>query len=372
MTRTQRGAVLIMVLWTAVMLTILVTVLAANVRLSATTAFHHRSGSQLHLDIMAAMQQAEMELMLELMPPSPDTPITLTEEGEIRTPAYRFNGQPLNLHYPGPQGIRVRIYNHAGKINLNGISRQRLQELIEHQLGPGFDPRDVQALLAAWADWHDPDDFLTPGGAEDAHYLSLDPSYRPRNSPQLESVEEIRLIRGFDTLFEGVNLEAAFSVHGSATAVNPNLASREALALLPGMNEELVEQIIAYRQQRDFQTARDVGEVVPLENMVMLSPWLGFNTATVFTVFAYPHDGGEVDVPQSSGVLRLSDNEDIRGTAQQTGAEDGARQAVMQIMEVSTFDARPRSLLLDPYGELPDTAPARVPLNTSFSRRLSD
>jgi len=318
----QRGAVLIMVLWTAVLLTILVTVLAANVRLSATTAFHHRSGSQLHLDVMAAMQQAEMELMLEHMPLPVDATFTLTEQGHTRIPAYRFNGQPLNLHYPAPDGIRVRIYNHAGKINLNGIPRQRLQELVEHRLGPNFDPREVEALLAAWADWLDPDDLLTPGGAEEEYYAALDPPYRPRNSPQLESVEEIRLIRGFDTLFEGVNLEAAFTVHGSDTTVNPNLASREALLLLPGMNEERVEQIIAWRQQQDFLTARDVGEVVPLESMMLLSSWLGFNTSTVFTVFAYP---------------------------------EGVHQAAMQIIDVQSFETRARTYQYHPYGELPDT-----------------
>lgn len=360
--RPQRGAVLIMVLWTAVMLTILVTVLAANVRLSATTAFHHSSGSQRHLDLIAAMQQAEMELMLERMPPSPDAPLTLTEQGEIRTPAYRFNGQPLNLHYPVPEGIRVRIYNHAGKINLNGISRERLQRLIEHKLGPGFDPREVQELLAAWADWHDPDDLVTPAGAEDAYYQSLEFPYRPRNSPQLESVDEIRLIRGFDALLEGVNLEAAFTIHGEEALVNPNLASREALALLPGMTEELIEQIIAYRQQRDFQTARDVGEIVPLENMVTLSSWLGFNTSTVFTIFAYPLAADEQNETQSP-LLTLSDNDDIRGTAQPAANDDSERQAVMQIVNVGTFDTRPRTLLFDPYGELPDTAPARVELS---------
>lgn len=379
--RQQRGAVLIMVLWTAVMLTILVTVLAANVRLSATTGFNHRSGSQLHLDVMAAMQQAEMELMLEHMPPPVDFALTLTEQGEIRIPAYRFNGQPLNLHYPAPEGIRVRIYNHAGKINLNGISRQRLQELIEHRLGPGFDPRDVQALLAAWVDWLDPDDLLTPGGAEDAYYQSLEPPYRPRNSPQLESVEEIRLIRGFDVLFDGVNLEAAFTIHGSGTAVNPNLASREALLLLPGMNEELTEQIIAYREQQDFRTARDVGDIIPLENMVLLSPWLGFNTSNVFTVFAYPLQSGDNDGSASSvqtgsslsaPVLTLSRNDDIRGTGQQVIGEDGVRQAAMQIIEAESFGARPRVFLYHPYGQLPDTAPAREPLRTTFTRRLSN
>lgn len=367
----QRGAVLIMVLWTAVMLTILVTVLAANVRLSATTAFNHRAGSQLHLDITAALQQAEMELMLEQMPPAPDVTVNLSEEGDIRIPAYRFNGQPLNLHYPAPDGVRVRIFNHAGKINLNGISRQRLQQLIEHRLGPAFDPREVQALLAAWADWHDPDDLLTPGGAEDAYYLALDPPYRPRNSPQLESVDEIRLIRGFDTLFDGVNLEAAFTVHGSGTTVNPNLASREALALLPGMSDDLVEQLIAYREQRDFRTARDVGDIIPLENLVLLSPWLGFDTSAVFTIFAYPVKEEQAAESATGPTFTLAANDDIRGTAQ-SATVDGARQATMQIVEAGSYDTRPRVLLYHPYGQLPDVAPARQSLRATFSRRLMD
>ena len=63
----QRGVVLIMVLWTAIVLTVLVTVLAANIRLSANTALHHRTGTQAHAQLMGAVRKAEMELMMELL-----------------------------------------------------------------------------------------------------------------------------------------------------------------------------------------------------------------------------------------------------------------------------------------------------------------
>jgi general secretion pathway protein K len=327
---TNRGAVLIMVLWTAVVLTILVAVLAANVRLSANTAFHNRSGSQEYAAIMAAMNKAEMELMMERMPLPVDHPFELSETGEIRLLAYRFNGQALSLNYPADEDLVVRIYDHAGKINLNRIQRARLQQIIEKKLGPGFNPRQVQELLAAWTDWTDLNSEMSPGGAEDQYYQSLDPPYLTRNTPELDSVEEIRLIRGFDELFRDVNLEAAFTIYGTDNAVNPNLASREALLLLPGLDEELVEQIIARREQSDFRVMREVGEIVPLEQMVELSPWLGFSTSSFYSVYVHPSASGEVT------------------------------QAHMQIMEVRSAANRARIYRVHPYARLPDSSAARV------------
>lgn len=349
----SRGAVLIMVLWTAVVLTVLVTVLATNVRLSATTAFHNKTGSRDFADVMAAMNQAEMELMLERMPVPVGQELTLTEEGEFRIPAYRFNGQPLGLHYPAGEQMVVRIYDHAGKVNLNRITRPRLQLLIENQLGPGFNPVQVQELLAAWTDWTDLNSLETPGGAEDEYYQTLDPPYTARNTPDLDSVEEIRLIRGFDELFGDINLDAAFTVYGTAAAVNPNLASREALMLLPGMDADLVEQIIAYREQRDFRTIREVGEIVPLERMVELSPWLGFNTSSFYSVYAYP---APPPLPEEeSRELRIPTSEPMPAPA-----ADTVTRAYMQILEVRRGDMRGRVYKVHPYGQLPDTARARI------------
>src|SRR5690606_1775047 len=202
----------------------------------------------------------------------------------IRTPLYRFNGQPLTLAYPADENVMVRIYNHAGKINLNGMRRQDMRLLIEHRLGgEAADPQQVQDLLAAWSDWTDPNDAPGINGAERDYYESLDPPYAPRNSPQLESVDELLLIRGFAELFAGINLEAAFTVHGNGSQVNLNYATREAMRLLPGLNDELIELILAYRELRDFQNTTAVGDIVPLESFVQLSDWIDNNSSDVYS-----------------------------------------------------------------------------------------
>lgn len=354
MIRRQRGAVMIMVLWTAVVMTILVTVLAANVRLSATTAFHNKAGNQDYAAVMATIHKAEMELMMEQMPVPAGQTLTLNEEGEFRIPAYRFNGQPLALHYVADNNMVVRIYSHAGKINLNRLERSRLQEIIEHKLGDGFDPRQVQELLAAWADWTDLNSLLTPGGAEDDYYQSLDPPYRARNYPELDTVEELRLIRGFDELFADVNLEAAFTIYGTGDRVNPNLASREALLLLPGLDAELVEEIIAHREQTDLRSPRDVGEILPLEVVVELSPWLSFNTSSFYSVYAYPAREHSADDDPDTDTDTDTDSDDSAALA------DPVQQAYMQVMEVRSFGSRARIYQVNPYARLPDTTPARV------------
>ena len=68
MTRSkQSGSVIIIVLWTAVLLTVLVTAMAGKVRLSAQTASHNRDASWEWAQLMAAVNFAEAELMLARM-----------------------------------------------------------------------------------------------------------------------------------------------------------------------------------------------------------------------------------------------------------------------------------------------------------------
>jgi general secretion pathway protein K len=330
----QRGAVLIMVLWTAVVLTVLVTVLASSIRLSANTARYHREGAQNFASIMDAMNKAEMELMMERMPQPPAVMQQQQPISEYRLPEYRFNGQPLNLHYTTEDNMLVRIYEHAGKINLSRIQRDRLQELIQHWLGENHDPRQVQELLAAWTDWTDLNDLTTPPmGAESDYYLSLDPPYQARNNPEFDSVEEIRLIRGFDELLKDVNLEAAFTVYGNARSVNPNFATREALLLLPGMDAELVEKIIALREKEDIRSMSQIRDIIPIENQGRLARWLGFNDTGFYSVYAYQEESA-----------------------------DTVTHAYMQIMQVRSYQTRARVYQVNPYARLPDTAPARVEL----------
>lgn len=350
--RRQRGSVIIIVLWTSILLTVLVTVMAGKVQLSARTAFHNQQAVTDLADVASAMAMAEMELILEQMPQPIDYVPATDDLGNPRLPAYRFNGQPLTLHYPAGEDMVVRIYDHAGKINLNRLEDRSMLLLLQHWLGPDADPQQVQELLDAWGDWRDLNDLAAPNGADKDYYESLDPPYSPRNHPEMDTVEELRLIRGFDELLKDVNLEAAFTVYGSTETVNLNLATREAMRLLPGLNDELIEEIIAWRQTRDFGNRNDVGELVPLENFVELSNWIGNNTSSYFSVYAYPKAQTQRDAE--------ADVEDGAAAQDVTPEADPVTHAYMEIMEFRNRGARGRVYMVDPYARLPDTSPPRV------------
>jgi general secretion pathway protein K len=347
----QRGTIIIIVLWTAVLLTVLVTAMASKVRLSATTAFHNQQAVQQWADVTAAVHQAYLELMMETMPRPIGEIVETDEDGEQLFPAYRFDGTALQLAYPTAPGIVVRIYDHAGKINLNRMPRRNMQALIEKRLGgpENADPLEVQTLLDNWTDWTDLNNITSLNGAEEDFYLSLDPPYRPRNNPELETVEEILLIRGFAELFEGVNVDAAFTIYGNNRSVNLNLATREAMELLPGLDEELIETLIAYREHKDINNRAELAELIPFENLAELSNWVGNNTGTIYSIFAYP-------------AMTLSEQlqEQLDADAEIDINPDPVVQAYMEIVEVRASDTLPRVYRVDPYGVLPDTAPARI------------
>lgn len=345
----QKGTVIIIVLWTSVLLTVLVTAMASKVRLSAQTAIHNSEASSQWAELMGAVSHAEMELMMERMPRPVGEVLEETDEGEVRNPPYRFNGQELTLNYAISEELVVRIYDHAGKINLNRIPRRNMQLLIEKRLGGlDADPEQVQDLLAAWTDWTDLNDLEGLNGAEKDYYEDLEQGYVPRNNPELDTVDEILHIRGFAELFEGVNLDAAFTIYGNTRTVNLNLATREAMELLPGLDEELIENIIGYRDREDLQNRAEIAEIVPFENLQELSAWVGNNTSNIYSLFAYPKT--EMDEQELEVLLEIDEFTN----------PDPVTQAYSEIIEVRSYNNLPTVYKIDPYGRLPDTAQARV------------
>jgi general secretion pathway protein K len=278
----SRGAVLIATLLTITVLTILVTALASQTRLSARLAREQLEELQHEADILTAFSAAEMDLVLERQPPpriQNNNPEALNG-----TNLYRFNGLPLETYYKTPTGVEVRIYDHGGKINLSEISLQKLREILAKIIGDKTDP-EIENLIAAWYDWTDGDDLTYPGGAESEYYQTLDPPYSPRNGP-LESVEEILLIRGFRELFSNINLQAAFTIYGESDLLNLNTATVEALRLLPGLNDDLIAKILQERQEGEIRGNGDVARLVPATTMAELRPWLNSRKITsYYTIF---------------------------------------------------------------------------------------
>lgn len=95
--------------------------------------------------------------------------------------------------------VAVRIYDAQARFNLNNLLQSGVpsqpdiavfRNLLQYL---DIDPAIIDALL----DWIGPPGQARPDGAEDAYYLALTPPYRDANQP-LQSVEELRLVRGFD------------------------------------------------------------------------------------------------------------------------------------------------------------------------------
>jgi len=131
------------------------------------------------------------------------------------------------------------------------------------------------------------------------------------------------------------------------------VATREAMRLLPGLDDELIERIIAFRELEDISNRAEIAEIVPFGNLQELTQWLGTNTSNIYSIFVYPRQefNGNALTGQPSDFQELDDTVE---------PEDRVRQAYMEIVEIRSSNALPRIYKVEPYGVLPDTAKARI------------
>jgi general secretion pathway protein K len=158
----------------------------------------------------------------------------------------------------------VEISDLAGKIQINNLvgldgnyNTDQKGLLIRLLTSEEFnmDTDEAEDITDAIKDWIDKDDEVTRFGAEDPYYQSLDPPYTCRNHP-LESLDDLLLIKGITwELYYGVDggpgINDYVTVHGEGR-ININTADPVILKILSDdMDQQMVEEIIAYRQDED-------------------------------------------------------------------------------------------------------------------------
>jgi general secretion pathway protein K len=165
--------------------------------------------------------------------------------------------------------VRVSIEEESGKLNINAIVNPNgkdndiyrpIAERLFKKLG--LQPE----LLDAVADWIDSDNEPRPYGAETAYYQTLKPPYAAKNGP-LETLEELRLVKGFDKATVD-KLRPYLTVYydnalGGTAPVNVNTAPKELLASLDEkMTDGLAQQIVDYRTITPLKSSTDLGNSV--------------------------------------------------------------------------------------------------------------
>ncbi|HYU70227.1 MAG TPA: type II secretion system minor pseudopilin GspK [Burkholderiales bacterium] len=162
--------------------------------------------------------------------------------------------------------VKVSIEDAQSRFSLNSVWRNNAQSppdvaafrrLLE---ALRLDPLLVDSLV----DWIDPDSDALPGGAEDVYYLNLNPPYRAANRP-LASVEELRLVRGFDA-----KTVAALAPYvtvlppGAVSEVNVNTASPVLLAaLVQGLDLPTAQRIADDRIGKPYNKVDDFKSKLP-------------------------------------------------------------------------------------------------------------
>jgi general secretion pathway protein K len=161
--------------------------------------------------------------------------------------------------------IKVSVEDAQGRFNLNNLMQNNVkspqdflvfQRLLENL---GLDPLLANALL----DWMDPDSNVTsPGGAEDVDYLTLKTPYRAANQP-LASVDELRLVKGFDPKTVLALLPFVTVLPAGHTTINVNTALPMVLAALAGVDPATAQRIADNRRNSPMQNLGDFTKQLP-------------------------------------------------------------------------------------------------------------
>jgi general secretion pathway protein K len=168
------------------------------------------------------------------------------------------NGHRYEFDIEGVE-VSVELWDESGKIDINAADISILADLFESL---GKDQKTAQELAGAIVDWRDPDDLVSPNGAEKPQYKRAKLSYGPRNRP-FETLGEVQQVLGMDyELF--LELEPAITIYSGMTQPNIAMAPESVLRSRPGYDQALVERILAMRQMPGNQMQIFQGLVDPV------------------------------------------------------------------------------------------------------------
>ncbi len=226
--RRQRGVAFVVVMW---LMALLIILLGAFALLSRTEGIQARN----LYDTTVARYGAEAgihEAALYLSVPDP----------QLR---WIPDGREYQIGFDGML-VSLRITDESGLVDLNTADQNMLTELFQ---GSGVEQDQAAALAAAIQDWRDPDDLVSPNGAEDAEYDAEGYAWGPKNAP-FDMVSELLQVLGMtQEIYDRV--EAAVTVYGGQSRPNLAFAPLEVLMAIPGMSAELAQQIIEARHAWD-------------------------------------------------------------------------------------------------------------------------
>lgn len=233
----QTGVAMILVLWVAMLLTVIAGSFAFATRTDMAVIQNSLERARAEAAADAALHRA----MLEMYKPASDL-TRWKSDGEMHD--FEWQGIP----------VRVSLMDESGKIDINTANPDLLKGLL---IFGGIAEDQAVKLVDAIQDWRDTDTLRRLNGAEEAEYQAAGLKYKPANAP-FQTIEELRMVLGMTPeLYRRIAPD--ITLFSRQSGLNYMVAQRSALLALPGVTPEQVDAYIALRT-----TARAAGLPPPL------------------------------------------------------------------------------------------------------------
>ena len=224
----QRGIVLVVVLWLVVLITVIGSSHARNMRIETTLAFNHVGTAKARALAEAGINRAIMELFVS--------------NTDTRWP---LNGTARQIQLDSGR-VNIAIRDASGLLDLNTADPAQLEAVLE---AAGTEEATRLRLVDAILDWRDKDSLRRLHGAEDNDYRHAGLDWGARDG-LFASVDELRYVLDMThELFE--RLAPYLTVHSGQSNVNLKYAPPWLFSALTSRELEGTESLAG----RDTQPA---------------------------------------------------------------------------------------------------------------------
>jgi general secretion pathway protein K len=216
----QRGIVLVVVLWLVVLITVIASSHARNMRIETTLAFNHVGTAKARALAEAGINRAIMELFVS--------------NTDTRWP---LNGTARQIQLDSGR-VNIAIRDASGLLDLNTADPAQLEAVLE---AAGTEEATRLRLVDAILDWRDKDSLRRLHGAEDNDYRHAGLDWGSRDG-LFASVDELRYVLDMThELFE--RLAPYLTVHSGQNDVNLKYAPPWLFSALTSRELESTESL---------------------------------------------------------------------------------------------------------------------------------
>lgn len=147
---------------------------------------------------------------------------------------WRVDGMPQTFAFAGGP-VQVTVQDELGKFDLNAIDEGQFKSLF---MSGGMSDEPAAKLAARAIAWRSE-------ASESSSAAPPSKTHTPRYGPY-QSVDEIKLLDGMtEEVFQ--TIEPALTVYSKRPTIDPEVAPREALLALPGVDRKRIEEILEAR-----------------------------------------------------------------------------------------------------------------------------